>query len=98
MQYIKNDGRAVAIARRNHARMTVFPINLQEDFRIRPAYLATSWIPTSRAPCSYTPYLDRKIRLEGFVHRDDVWVAHIELCKVTLSRREEEQTEVRKRK
>lgn len=39
-----------------------------------------------------TPYLDRKIRLEGFVHTDDVWVAHIELCKVTPSRREEEQT------
>jgi len=36
-----------------------------------------------------TPYLDRKIRLEGFVHTDDVWVAHIELCKVTPSRREE---------
>lgn len=63
------------------------------DFRIRlVAYLATR---DADEPCFVlrvrTSYLDRKIRLEGFVHTDDVWVAHIELCKVT-SRREEEQT------
>lgn len=61
----------------------------KEDFRIRPvAYLAmrtTSLAPVLRVPRSCTPYLDRKIRLEGFVHTDDVWVAHIELCKVTPS-------------
>lgn len=55
----------------------------REDFRIRlVAYLATR-MPMNRArfprvPRIRTPYHDREIRLEGFVHTDDVWVAHID--------------------